>query len=185
MTIQRINLGNQVNDGLGDDLRTAFEKVNANFSTLDSQLTITASNIGGTGYGIFNAKINNNLEFKNIVPGRGISIDSQPTSLTINSVAPIAFSKITPSSGSPITASADNLGQINITGGQNITVSGSGATLTVDTRLDLNQILLNLDFGPLSDQFINPTQLALAAANIDMGTFEIPGRLSLDLGTII
>jgi hypothetical protein len=105
--------------------------------------------------------------------------------LTINSVAPIAFSKITPSSGSPITASADNLGQINITGGQNITVSGSGATLTVDTRLDLNQILLNLDFGPLSDQFINPTQLALAAANIDMGTFEIPGRLSLDLGTII
>ena len=27
MTIQTINIGNVVNDGLGDDLRTAFEKV--------------------------------------------------------------------------------------------------------------------------------------------------------------
>jgi hypothetical protein len=34
MTIQTINIGNVVNDGLGDDLRTAFEKVNANFADL-------------------------------------------------------------------------------------------------------------------------------------------------------
>ena len=185
MTIQRINLGNQVNDGLGDDLRTAFEKVNANFTELNSQLTVTASNIGGTGYGVFNKKVNNNLEFKNIVPGRGIAIDAQPTSLIINSVAPTAFSKVVPTSGSSITATPDNLGQININGGSNINVSGSGSTLTIDTNINLNQVLLNLDFGPISDQFVNPTQLALAAANVDMGTFENPGRLSLDLGTII
>ncbi len=34
MAIQTINLGNVVNDGLGDDLRTAFQKVNANFTEL-------------------------------------------------------------------------------------------------------------------------------------------------------
>ncbi len=57
--------------------------------------------------------------------------------------------------------------------------------MTIDTNINLNQVLLNLDFGPISDQFVNPTQLALAAANVDMGTLENPGRLSLDLGTII
>ena len=29
MAIQTINIGNQVNDGLGDDLRSAFQEVNA------------------------------------------------------------------------------------------------------------------------------------------------------------
>ena len=36
MAIQTINIGNIVNDKLGDDLRTAFQKVNANFSALKS-----------------------------------------------------------------------------------------------------------------------------------------------------
>ena len=34
--IQTINIGNLVNDGTGDDLRTAFEKVNSNFTNLDA-----------------------------------------------------------------------------------------------------------------------------------------------------
>ena len=41
MTVQNINIGNQVNDGLGDDLRTAFEKVNANFISLGAELTFS------------------------------------------------------------------------------------------------------------------------------------------------
>jgi hypothetical protein len=46
-TLQKINIGNIVNDGLGDDLRTAFEKVNANFATLNNDLTITTTNAVG------------------------------------------------------------------------------------------------------------------------------------------
>ena len=34
MTIQTINIGNVVNDGLGDNLRSAFQKVNDNFAEL-------------------------------------------------------------------------------------------------------------------------------------------------------
>lgn len=186
MTIQQINLGNLVNDGLGDDLRTAFQKVNANFTDLNSQLTITASNIGSTGYGVFNAKNGNTLEFKNIVPGNNITISEQPTSLVINSSpGGEAFRRFLTDTGSAITADPDtNNGQINITGGANLTVNGTGSTLTIDSKLNLSQILENFDFGPITEQFVNPTQLALAASNIDMGTIENPGRLSLDLGTI-
>jgi len=55
-TIQTINIGNIVNDGLGDDLRTAFQKVNANFATLNTDLTITASNLGTVGEPVFKQK---------------------------------------------------------------------------------------------------------------------------------
>ena len=48
--IQTINIGNLVNDGLGDDLRTAFQKVNANFTSLNGELSITGSNLGSVGY---------------------------------------------------------------------------------------------------------------------------------------
>jgi len=183
MTIQRINLGNQVNDGLGDDLRTAFTKVNANFATLDAMLTITASNIGSTGFGVFKQKNGNNLEFKNLVGGKGVVIDDNANSLTIRSTQPDALTKIIPDVGSPIVPNNTNLGQFNVTGNKNIIVSTTGSTLTIDTKLDLGPILLNLDFGPLNDNFVNPTQLALAAANIDMGLLTTPGRLNLDLGT--
>jgi hypothetical protein len=33
-TIQTVNLGQYANDGSGDDLRTAFEKVNSNIESL-------------------------------------------------------------------------------------------------------------------------------------------------------
>jgi hypothetical protein len=69
MTIQPINIGNVVNDGLGDDLCTAFEKVNANFSDLSTQLTITAVNVNNTGVGVFKEKVGAELRFKKLVSG--------------------------------------------------------------------------------------------------------------------
>lgn len=58
MAIQTINLGNYANDGTGDDLRTAFEKVNANFVEVSSTAAIvdgrnlrTVTLSGGTGSG--------------------------------------------------------------------------------------------------------------------------------------
>lgn len=86
MSIQNINIGNVVNDGLGDDLRTAFEKVNDNFKSIEDGLTVTARNIGTTGTGIFVRKENNELQFKNLVAGAGINIFEvvdDPNSLTI------------------------------------------------------------------------------------------------------
>ena len=46
MAIQTINLGTYANDGKGDDLRTAFQKVNANLIELYS--TVYGANVGST-----------------------------------------------------------------------------------------------------------------------------------------
>ena len=50
MAIQSINIGSIANDGTGDDLREAFNKVNANFTDLDSKLSVAegsdAENLG-------------------------------------------------------------------------------------------------------------------------------------------
>jgi hypothetical protein len=46
MAIQNINIGAYANDGTGDDLRSAFEKVNSNIAELYS--TVNGANVGST-----------------------------------------------------------------------------------------------------------------------------------------
>lgn len=49
MAIQTINLGTYANDGTGDDLRSAFTKVNNNLTEIDLTRVIGADNLGA-GY---------------------------------------------------------------------------------------------------------------------------------------
>ncbi len=182
MAIQTINIGNIVNDGLGDDLRTAFQKVNANFSDLNSTLTITASNIGVTGSNVFKQKINNNLEFKSLVSGTKMFLEETDTSIVINSTAPDSFVRIDTNSGSVL---AETYEQITVQGGKDIDVTALGSVITVNTILPVTQYLTYADFGPITGLFENSIQLALASANIDFGTITEPSRFSLDCGTII
>jgi hypothetical protein len=201
MSIQTINIGNLVNDGLGDDLRTAFRKVNENFTELSTALTITASNIGSTGEGVFKQKIGSNLEFKNLVAGNKITLDNGIDFIRINSSQPDAFTSITTNAGDIIASNTadpttNTLG-ITIQGaptytapnasqaGRNIKVVKTGdKVISIDTVLDLNQLLLSLDFGPITGAFEHPIQLALAASNMDFGTITMPGRQNLNLGGI-
>jgi len=44
MAIQNINLGTYANDGTGDDLRSAFTKVNDNFDYIDTFAVISGTN---------------------------------------------------------------------------------------------------------------------------------------------
>jgi hypothetical protein len=181
MTVQTINIGNQVNDGLGDDLRTAFEKVNANFSELNASLTVTASNLGATGAGIFAGKVGADLQFKNLVSGTKILLDPRVDGIIINSTQPEAFTSITTNAG---VVSANTTTDVTIQGVGDIQITGSGSVISVDTVLDLNQILLTFDFGPFKQGYNHPIQLALAAANIEFGTIVNPGSLNFDLGEI-
>ena len=67
MPIQPIIIGNYANDGTGDDLRTAFDKVNKNFASLTSGLVAVTSGANvGTGTGIYKDTNLTTLEFKKI-----------------------------------------------------------------------------------------------------------------------
>ena len=66
MAIQPINLGNYANDGTGDDLRTAFTKVNANFTELYQGAAISTASNSGAGVGVFKDKNGTILRFKSL-----------------------------------------------------------------------------------------------------------------------
>ena len=184
MPLQNINIGNQVNDGLGDDLRSAFQKVNANFTALSQEILTTASNIGTSGVGIFKQKAGANLEFKRLIAGRNITLDDQDTAVIIDNNAPFSFTRIDTNSGS-ITANESNFGHITLQGGRDVDVTTIGTSITVNTVLPVTQILTTFDFGPLAGNFLNTEQLSLAFANVDFGTVTRPSYVSLDCGRIV
>lgn len=175
-TISTINIGNIVNDGLGDDLRTAFQKVNANFTALNTSLTITASNLGTVGESVFKQKNGLDLEFRKLVAGNKITITSSPDSLLIATTVGDTFQRITTNTGY---VDADDYQFVTIQGDQNIEVTASNDVITVATVLDLNQILKVVDFGPINGEYDNPVQMSTAMTNMDMGVikFDDDGNL--------
>ena len=192
MAVQTINIGNVVNDGLGDDLRTAFQKVNANFSDLQQGLTVTASNIGATGYGIFKEKVGNDLQFKNLVPGTKIQIDEFGNSLRISTTINESFERIDTQSGVLRAGDSNN---ITIRGGEDTVTyvpQGQPNTLVVDTKLPIGTIFQSYDFGPITGLFDYSTTFPLAAANIDFGIIRFDefnnelnsSNFNLDIGGI-
>ncbi len=191
MAIQTINIGNVVNDGLGDDLRTAFQKVNANFTDLSAQLTITASNVGTTGAGVFKQKTGTNLEFKKLLAGTKMLLNETDTSIVINNTSPDAFTRFDTDSGS---MQASTHQQITLagtsapgstTGRKDIEVTSFGSTISFKTIIPVTDILTSYDFGSITGQYDNAMQLAFQASNLDFGTITLPGRIDLDCGTIL
>ena len=184
--IQTINVGNLVNDGLGDDLRTAFQKVNANFSDLNNELTLTVINTGTAGAGLFKQKVGSNLEFKRIEGGTKISLDEQADTVIINNTDPDAFTKVDTDSGSVLAATFPNVTMQGIasptseTGIQDIEVTASGSSINFKTVIPVTDYLQTYDFGTINGTYPNAIQLALQASNIDFGTLQYSSEIDLD-----
>ena len=191
MTIQTINIGNVVNDGLGDDLRTAFQKVNANFTNLSAQLTITASNTSGAGSGVFKEKVGTNLVFKKLVSGTKMFLNDTGDAIIINTTQPDAFTRIDTDSGSML---ASSFQQITFAGAaavgsttsrKDIEVTAFGSTVSFKTAIPVTDILTSYDFGMINGVYNNSMQALFASSNVDFGTILLPGTFSLDCGTIV
>ena len=191
MTVQTINIGNQVNDGLGDDLRTAFQKVNSNFSDLSAQLTITVGTAATTGINIFKEKVGAELVFKGLVSGTKILLDDTGDNIVVNNTAPDAFIRFDTDSGSILASSFQQLtfqgtaAPGSTTSRKDIEVTSSGSSIIFKTIIPVTDILTSYDFGVINGQFNNAMQVVYAASNIDFGTITLPGRQDLDCGTII
>jgi hypothetical protein len=82
MTIQTVNLGSYANDGTGDDLRTAFTKVNSNTEELDLTRVVSAVNLG-LGAEIFKDKVAKNLQLRKINAGINITVTQNANDISI------------------------------------------------------------------------------------------------------
>ena len=191
MTIQTINIGNVVNDGLGDDLRTAFEKVNANFADLSTQLTITATNVGATGVGVFKEKVGADLRFKKLVSGTKMLLNENTDTVTVNNTAPDAFIRIDTDAGVMLASIyqqitlAGTAAPGSTTSRKDIEVNAFGSVLSIKTMIPVTDILESYDFGTINGAYTNAMQVALQSANIDFGTVLLPGRIDIDCGSIL
>lgn len=149
MTIETINIGNYANDGTGDDLRTAFEKVNGNFTLLDNRDVTAGTNLG-TGEQVFKQKTNTVFEFRSLVAGSNITLTTDGNTITIGGVGNLE------DEASPALGGDLDLNGYNIIGTGDIQATVYG----IDIR-ELAASLGNIDYG----SFTNPTY------GVDFGTF--------------
>jgi hypothetical protein len=164
MALQTINLGNYPNDGTGDDLRTAFVKVNANFQQLDllQAQDNTGTNVG-TGTGIFQGKTGVNLDFRSFTAGSGINVSISNTGNEIiiaNSAGNISV--VNASTGTFVPTSNSTF---SIIGGTNISTAISGSTLTIN-----NTFTVQTDQSP---------QLG---GNLNTGNYNVTGSGTITAG---
>jgi hypothetical protein len=195
MTIQTINIGNVVNDGLGDDLRSAFQKVNANFTELNTALTITAANTGDTGAGVFKEKVGSELQFKKLVSGTKVQLDETSNVIIVNNTAPDAFTRYATDSGIITAGTGNTEGRITLQGTsapgsttstKDIEVTTNGTSIVYfKTIIPVTDILTSYDFGAITGEYNNAMQMVYQSSNIDFGTLLLPGRTDLDCGTLV
>ena len=141
MARQSINIGSSANDGTGDPLRTAFDKINDNFVELygtDDDSKTLAGNLDINGHNIISSRSNEDIR---ILPAG--------TGGVIASAVRIAGTTISSDDSTQITI-AENIqttGTLNVTGATTL-----GSTLSVGTSLALatGATVTGIDNGTLA-----------------------------------
>jgi len=212
MTLQVINLGNIANDGAGDDLRTAFTKVNANFAALvvDAADT-TGTNLGSLGARVFKEATNNDMKFRRLVAGYNMSVVETDNTIEF-SMSGANNIIVVSDNGSLIAAPG---GTVNIVGGEGISVTANENTKTLtivggivnesapalssdldannNSITNLNNIngtswddmvgkLFNMDFGAIPNSINNMLDFIVRFVDVDMGTINAPAAYIVDMG---
>jgi hypothetical protein len=212
MNITLIDIGNIANDGTGDDLRTAFEKVNENFVELETSIdaSTVAANVGD-GLGLYKQKTVNTLEFKSLGVGAFLSITAVGDKIVVDT----AFTNKNINVGS-LTASGNIAGNIitasmfSGTVGGNLMgrvypqapdyIIGAGNIIGVQpdpglanyrpARVDgiavkeLDRTINTFDFGTIDNVYTSAFAYLLDQIGLDAGTILSPSNLSIDAGTL-
>ena len=157
ITDNRVNLGLVANDGTGDDLRSAFEKINNSFEYLGTRIgpNPAGANLGSTGESVFKEVVNFEYRFRKIdadgnlrvrLVGDVITLDFRPNSsvnfynqdiANAGSVTATAFvgpvtgnvaGNVTGNlTGTILTAAQSNITSVGILGGLTVTAPISGS----------------------------------------------------------
>ncbi len=161
MPMQIINLGTYANSGTGDDLRTAFEKVNANFQFLDDTSAVTADNIG-LGSRVFKEKVGDNLQLRTIVAGTGMTVTENSSDITLSSIIDITRDTAPQLGGNLV------LGGFDITGTGNISTTGT-ATFSGNLAVNSGTITTTASTVNLINSTASTVNLAGAADFLNLG----------------
>lgn len=151
MAIQQVNIGNLVNDGTGDNLRAAFEKVNANFTELDSQLRIDGANIGDGVGQVFKEKETNQssgfdeLRLRTIKAGANITVVNNDNDITISTPLQNTFGTFVTGNGTVVAGQANDT--VVLQGSNNVTITRSGNTILFEADLVDTQLNGTLDLN--------------------------------------
>jgi len=131
MALRTINLGSVANDGTGDDLREAFDKVVFNFAELDARTpeATTVLNLG-TGEGLYASKSDAELQFKSLVGGNNVTLTSDANELTIDVDAGVTQFVVAGDTGS-LTVTENTT--FTIQGGTSITTTRDGNNIRIDS----------------------------------------------------
>jgi hypothetical protein len=129
MAIQTINIGNIANDGTGDDLRVAFQKVNSNFVDLNQRVApqLDGENLG-SGEGVFYVKDSDIFKFKSLVAGPELAVSSTADEITIS--AGTNFGNLIFNADVGNTTVRANNEAIFLTGGDNIDTTATSQRVT-------------------------------------------------------
>jgi hypothetical protein len=189
MPIQSINLGSYANDGTGDDLRTAFQKVNANFALLNTEINIGNATNVGTGTGLFAQKNSLNLEFKTLTSlDDTVSITHTATTVNLESNAKLE------SDPAPVLGNELDLNGFNIidssegfTSSVNVPIFGISVPM-MNSLLELLFLSnsISIDMGGIRDDQQTGWN-GTSGATLDLGYFTgitYPNN-NLDFGRII
>ena len=131
MALRTINLGSVANDGTGDDLREAFDKVVFNFAELDARTpeATTVLNLG-SGEGLYASKSDAELQFKSLVGGNNVTLTSDANELTIDVDAGVTQFVVAGDTGS-LTVTENTT--FTIQGGTSITTTRDGNNIRIDS----------------------------------------------------
>jgi hypothetical protein len=176
-----VQLGQYPNDGTGDDLRTAFTRVNNSFGQIINDGAVTNAANVGSGTGIFSTRSGNIIDLKSLTStGNTVTITNTANTVNLESVTVLQHD------------SAPTLGADLSLNGHNITGTGDVETTvyhrsvpTVDSTLSTLVATNNLplDFGSL----VAPTggTTYTNGYRVDLGTFNQPYTNSLEFGAIV
>jgi len=156
-----LNIGTYANDGTGDDIRTAFQKIKDTFTLINSELGVVNGANQGSGAGLVASpsKVDNILQFKSITGTNGIVVSSTATTVNIAATNSVELD-VSPRLG----------GNLNLNGHD---IVGVGDVQTTVYGLDIRAMNALL-------QLLNSTNNYV---DLDLGSFTNPNQSQFDLGT--
>jgi hypothetical protein len=159
----QLRLGTYPNDGTGDDLNTAFKKIQATFTLLNSELSQVggAATVNSTGSAVYAGNVNGVLQFKNITGSNGVIVTA-------------------PTSGG--NANTINISTTGLTTIQNDTSPTLGGNLNLNGHNIIGNGDIQTNVWGLDIRNIQGALSAATGGQVDFGTFTQPAVLDFDFG---